>query len=335
MRDGVRQARRHRGQVAGQVELRRSPRIVQCRAAQVAIVPQSQVRIASSAAQPVERRTRRTAARSGRGRRSRAPPCRRASRAICSGTSPGARVGPALEQRQQRRAGPPSASPTTGTSVGIRTPARVGSASICTTRALPGSGRCLVYGKFVPTISSVSQSSISSSLGRVPSSPMPADRVRRVVGDDRLAGQRLDDRRAQRVGDRQHLVAGVQRARARPGSPTLLARVEHLGRRSQVRPSRGQAGRRAGRPARSRRPGRGDVLVRVGAGVGDLDVVRDGQVGDAAPGVARCGSRCPPRRAAAPGCRPPGCTRRRRRTAGRGGPPAGSRCPARRSPACR
>ena len=36
------------------------------------------------------------------------------------------------------------ASPTTGTSVGIRTPARVGSASICTTRTLPGAGRCWV-----------------------------------------------------------------------------------------------------------------------------------------------------------------------------------------------
>lgn len=36
------------------------------------------------------------------------------------------------------------ASPITGTSVGIRTPARTGSASICTTRTLPGWGRCWV-----------------------------------------------------------------------------------------------------------------------------------------------------------------------------------------------
>jgi len=35
-------------------------------------------------------------------------------------------------------------SPMTGASVGIRLPARTGSASICTTLTLPASGRCLV-----------------------------------------------------------------------------------------------------------------------------------------------------------------------------------------------
>ena len=44
--------------------------------------------------------------------------------------------------------------------------------SICTARAWPGSGSHSAYGKPVPTISSVSQSSIMSALGFVPSRPI-------------------------------------------------------------------------------------------------------------------------------------------------------------------
>ena len=65
------------------------------------------------------------------------------------------------------------ASPTTGTSVAIRAPARAGSASIWAIRTEPASGRCLVYGKLVPTRNRVSISSIRSSDGLVPSSPIP------------------------------------------------------------------------------------------------------------------------------------------------------------------
>ena len=64
-------------------------------------------------------------------------------------------------------------SPTTGSSVGVRAPARAGSASTCATRTFPGGGRCLVYGKLVPTSSRVSMSDISSADGLVPSRPIP------------------------------------------------------------------------------------------------------------------------------------------------------------------
>ena len=60
------------------------------------------------------------------------------------------------------------ASPTRGTSVGTRLPARMGSASICTTLAWPAMGRNLVYGELVPTINKVSQLSSASSDGAVP-----------------------------------------------------------------------------------------------------------------------------------------------------------------------
>ena len=64
-------------------------------------------------------------------------------------------------------------SPTSGASVGRRFPIRVGSISTWTTFTLPGAGRCFVYGKLVPTMSSVSISSIRSAVGPVPRSPMP------------------------------------------------------------------------------------------------------------------------------------------------------------------
>ena len=51
-------------------------------------------------------------------------------------------------------------SPTRFTSVGYRMPIRPPSMSICTARAWPNSGMNWVYGKFEPTMSSVSQSRI-------------------------------------------------------------------------------------------------------------------------------------------------------------------------------
>ena len=106
------------------------------------------------------------------------------------------------------------ASPTTGTSVGdpAAGPGRVGLDLGHPDLARPG--RCLVYGKLVPTMNSVSISSISSSDGRVPSRPMPPVVYGESSGTTALPGQRLDDRRGERLGHGEQLLAGVQRAGA-------------------------------------------------------------------------------------------------------------------------
>ena len=62
--------------------------------------------------------------------------------------------------------------------------------------------------------SSVSHSSSASCDGRVPSRPIAAGRVRAVVRHRRLAEQRLDDRRAERLGQLLQLVGGAERAPA-------------------------------------------------------------------------------------------------------------------------
>ena len=71
-----------------------------------------------------------------------------------------------------------------------------------------------MYGNDVPTISSVSHSSIASCDGRVPEQTDAAGRVRAVVGHGRLAEQRLDDRRAERSAICSQLVAGAEGAAA-------------------------------------------------------------------------------------------------------------------------
>ena len=98
----------------------------------------------------------------------------------------------------------------------MRLPARMGSASICTTLHCPGSGRYLVYGKFVPTMNRVSQSSIASIGRRGPEEADAAEAERVVIGYDGLPRQRLDDRAAQTFGRSQDLVSGAQALRPRP-----------------------------------------------------------------------------------------------------------------------
>ena len=66
----------------------------------------------------------------------------------------------------------------------------------------------------MPTISSVSHSSIAISDGLGAEQADAAGGERRVVGHDRLAEQRLDDRRGQQVGELLELVAGAERALA-------------------------------------------------------------------------------------------------------------------------
>ena len=143
---------------------------------------------------------------------------RPASRASCPGTSPGCPVGPGA---RAAAAAPPG-------SRRRRRPAARRSGSGCR----PGPGRCrpgppsparvrgrnFVYGKFVPSISSVSTSSISSSLGAVPSSPRPPVVYGESSGSTILPEQRLDHRRAERVGDLLDQRARRRGRRCRPGS---------------------------------------------------------------------------------------------------------------------
>ena len=278
-------------------------------------------------------RTPRTAARPGRARRPPGRPSVRASRPSPSGTSPATCVSERRLSSGSRAARPSLASPTTGTSVAIRAPARAGSASIWATRTLPASGRCLVYGKLVPTRNRVSISSIRSSDGLVPSSPIPPVVYGESSGTVALPDSVLTIGRAQRLGHGQHLVAGVQRARAGQDRD-LLPVVEEVRQPLQVLLARAA---RRGQPDRRgpRRAGRRHVLPRVGVGVGHLDVVGHGEVRHAAARVARSGWPRPPRRAAEPGCRSSGRTRRRPCTACPSRLPAGTRCRAPRSPACR
>ncbi len=65
--------------------------------------------------------------------------------------------------------------------------------SICTPRAWPGFGSHSEYGKLVPTISSVSQSSIMSLDGLVPSRPIEPVTNGSVVGQRGTAVERLGD----------------------------------------------------------------------------------------------------------------------------------------------
>ena len=70
---------------------------------------------------------------------------------------------------------------------------------------------------------------------------MPPVVYGRVVGDDRLAQQRLDDRRGQRVGDLLQLVAGPQRPLAGEDDGLLAAVEQRRGALERLLP----AGRRS------------------------------------------------------------------------------------------
>ena len=105
---------------------------------------------------------------------------------------------------------------------------RVGSRSSWTPRAWSGLGRNSKYGNDEPTMNSVSQFSIASCDGLVPSRPMPPVVYGTVVGHARLAQQRLDDRAGERVGQLLQFIGGLQRTAAREDGD-FLPRVEHIG----------------------------------------------------------------------------------------------------------
>ena len=264
--DRVRQPGRHRGQVAGQVELaaaadRPVPRGPGRDRAAVA----GQDRVVGG--QLGRARPPRTAARSGRARRPPGRPSRRASRAISFWHFSRKRaVGALLEQRQQ--AGQALLGVADDRHLGRRSGRRPGPGRprSGTIRTLPGSGRCLVYGKLVPTMNRVSISSIRSSDGLVPSRPIPP-----VVYGESSGTVALPDS-VLTIGAPS--VSATASSSSRACSAPAPARIAiFLPVVQQVRAA--AAGpRRAGGRARqqigavARRAGRRHVLPRVGVGVG-------------------------------------------------------------------
>ena len=111
----------------------------------------------------------------------------------------------------------------------------------------------------------------------------PSGGVRGVVRHGALAGQCLDDRRAQRLRHREQLLPGVQGARAGQDRD-LLTGVQHVGQPLQVLLA-GPAGGVQPDRRRGRRTGRADFRPGILACRGHLDVVRHGQVGHPAPGI--------------------------------------------------
>ena len=160
----------------------------------------------------------------------------------------------------------------------MRLPARMGSASICTTLHCPGSGRYLVYGKFVPTMNRVSQPSMASMAGAVPKSPMPPMQSGWSSGITAFPGSVLTTGLPRRSA----VCNTSSRAPERSGADEhdhFGAGVEHLCRRQDILLA-GQArswqidGRRR---LIDRRCG---GAPRVGSGLGDLDVGGNGQMSD-------------------------------------------------------
>jgi hypothetical protein len=97
-----------------------------------------------------------------------------------------------------------------------------------------------------------------------------------VVGYDRLARQRLDDRAGERFGHSQYLAAGVKCTRA-DQHHHLLSGIEHLGRGSHVLgPRHPRCGEENGRCGLYHRRGR--RRIGIGIGVGHLDVGGDREV---------------------------------------------------------
>ena len=105
-----------------------------------------------------------------------------------------------------------------------------------------------MYGKEVPTISSVSHSSMRLLRRAGAEQADAAGGVGAVVRHGRLAEQRLDDRRAEHLGELLQLVGGAERAAAGQDGD-LLAGVQDLGGPRAGRP------RRAGRRARAKHVG--------------------------------------------------------------------------------
>ncbi len=180
---------------------------------------------------------------------------------------------------------PSFASPTTGTSVAILPPARAGSASICATRTLPGAGRCLVYGKFVPTRNRVSISSISSSDGRVPSSPIPPVVYGESSGTQAFPDSVLTIGCPELLGHGQQFLPGMPGTRAGQDRDLLTAAEQVRDLLQVLVPGAARCLEHDRRGVR--RPGRGHVLPRVRVGVRHLDVVGHRDVRDTAPGVGR------------------------------------------------
>ncbi len=119
--------------------------------------------------------------------------------------------------------------------------------------------------------------------GRRAEQPDTAGDVGRIVRHHHLPGQRLDDRGAQRVGHPLQQVAGAPGAD--PGQDgRLLPGVEQVGGGLDVGVVRADLRGEVDRGG-LRRGGRGNGRPGVGARVGDLQVVGDGQVRHPAPGV--------------------------------------------------
>ena len=116
----------------------------------------------------------------------------------------------------------------------------------------PARGRCLVYGKFVPTMSSVSHLSISSSRRpRCRAARCPPVVNGRVVRDARLAGQRLHDRaRRARSATASSSARAPQRAGAGQDRDLARRRSSTSAAAAQVLVARA-AGRAGSTPARS------------------------------------------------------------------------------------
>ena len=117
----------------------------------------------------------------------------------------------------------------------------------------------------------------------MPSSPIPPVVYGESSGTVALPGSVLTIGRGQRLGQRQQFLPRVQRPGAGQDGD-LVAVVEEVGEPLQVLVVR-LARRGQVAPRRSGRRGWRDVLPRVGVRVRDLDVVRHGEVGDAAAGV--------------------------------------------------
>ena len=205
-----------------------------CRADQVAIVPLSQATIASSRSRLPSSQATTCGFIGDVGRGSRAPPSAAHQSFIAVLR---------LLQEAAVVVALAAAAAAPGACRGCRRPARprpgsagrsaVGSMSIWTPRAWPGFGKNSMYGNDVPTISSVSQLSIASCDGCVPSSPMPPVVYGLSSGHGGLAEQRLDDRRGERLGQLLQLVGRAKRAAAGQDRD-LLAGVQDVGGPLQV-----------------------------------------------------------------------------------------------------
>ena len=174
------------------------------------------------------------------------------------------------QQRLQRR----FASPISGTSVGIRLPTRVGSISIWTTFPCPPPADASCTGSLSRPSTTCRCRPRGPRSARCRAGRCPPVVYGESSATHHLARQRLDDRRAQRVGDL--LEQSSRRRGTDAGQDRDLAR-RRSARRRPLRGPRRAAGPAAGSIAGAvaRRAGRRDARPWVLAGVGDLNVVGD------------------------------------------------------------